>query len=135
MESMKEKENSEAEIVSLKTKLHTKYIGQIYENNSKILEQIIINQNPFSEKISIEYKQNTNEDSSSITTGNEEKPRIYLDVIKDPLMKKRPNANKNNNSSSEDSENDSDSDSDNDSEPQKVLFMEININEVLNSDE
>ena len=30
---------------------------------------------------------------------------------------------------------DSDSDSDNDSEPEKILFMEINSNEVLNSDE
>ena len=40
-----------------------------------------------------------------------------------------------NNSSSEDSDNDSNNDSDNDSEPKKVLFMAINSNEALNSDE
>ena len=43
MENMKEKENREAEIVSLKTKLQAKDIGKSYENNSKILEQIISN--------------------------------------------------------------------------------------------
>ena len=50
MESVKEKENREAEIESPKTKLQTKEISKSYENNSKILEQIISNQNPFSEK-------------------------------------------------------------------------------------
>ena len=37
MENMKEKENHEAAIVSLKTKLQTKDIGKSYENNSKII--------------------------------------------------------------------------------------------------
>ena len=50
MASMKEKYNHEAEIVSLKTKLQMKYIGKSYENSSKIIEHIIINQNPFSHK-------------------------------------------------------------------------------------
>ena len=40
-----------------------------------------------------------------------------------------------NKSSSGDSDNDSGSDSDDESEPEKVLFMEINSNEALNSDE
>ena len=83
MENMKEKGNHEAEIVSLKNKLQMKYIGKSYDNSSKILEQIISNQKPFFDKTGIGYKQNTDEVSSSIMTGNEEKPRSYAEVVKD----------------------------------------------------
>ena len=64
METLKEKENLEDEIVSLKNKLQMKEVSKSYENNSKILEQIISNQNPFFDKTSIGYKQNTDEASS-----------------------------------------------------------------------
>ena len=80
---MKEKENLEVEIVSLKAQLQKKDISKSYENNSKILEQIISNQNPFFDKTSIGYKQNINEASSLMTTCNEEKPRSYAKVVKD----------------------------------------------------
>ena len=43
MENIKEKENREAEIVSLKAQLQKKDINNNYENNAKILEQIINN--------------------------------------------------------------------------------------------
>ena len=66
MANMKEKENREAKIVSLKTKLQTKNIDKSYENNSKILEQIIRNQNPFFDKTDIGYKKNIDEASSSM---------------------------------------------------------------------
>ena len=59
-----------------------KDIGKSYENSSKILEQIISNQKPFFDKTDIGYKQNTDEAPSSMTTGNEEKPRSYAKVVK-----------------------------------------------------
>ena len=82
MENIKEKENLEDEILSLKSQLQHKYINKSYENNSKILEQIISNQNPFFDKTSIGYNQNIDEASSSKTTGNEEKPRSFTEVVK-----------------------------------------------------
>ena len=60
-----------------------KYIDMSYEDNSKILEQIISNQKQFFDKIGIGYKKNTDEASSSMMTGNEEKPRSYAEVVKD----------------------------------------------------
>ena len=83
MENIKEKENREAEIVSLKNKLQTKNIAKGYENNSKVLEQIISNQKSFFDKTGIGYKQNANEASSSMFTDNEKKPRRYAEVVKD----------------------------------------------------
>ena len=83
MTNIREKENREAETVSLKNKFQTKDIAKGYENSSKVLENIISNQNPFFNKTSIGYKQNTNEASSSIFTDNEKKPRRYVEVVKD----------------------------------------------------
>ena len=77
MANMKDKENLEAEIVSLKAQLQKKDISKSYENSSKILEQIISNQKPFFDKTGIGYKQNTDEASSSTTTSNEENPGSY----------------------------------------------------------
>ena len=82
MTNIREKENREAEIVSLKNKLQMKDIAKSYENSSKVLENIISNQNPFFNKTSIGYKQNTDEYSSSMMIGNEEKPRSYVEVVK-----------------------------------------------------
>ena len=60
----------------------------------------------------------------------------YQDKKRSKFAKKKSLLTKrNNNSSSEDSNNGCDSDSNNESEPEKVLFMAINSNEVLNSDE
>ena len=81
--NIREKENHEAEIVSLKNKLQREDIGKSYENNSKILEQIISNQKPFFDKTGIGYKKNTDEPSISMMTGNEENPRSYAEVVKD----------------------------------------------------
>ena len=72
MTNIREKENREAEIVSLKNKLQTKDIAKGYENSSKVLEQIISNQKPFFDKTGIGYKQNNDETSSSMITGNAE---------------------------------------------------------------
>ena len=83
MTNIREKENHEAEIVSLKNKLQMKDIAKGYENNSKVLEQIISNQKPFFDKTGIGYKQNTNEASSSMLIDNEKKPRRYAEVVKD----------------------------------------------------
>ena len=68
-----------------------------------ILEKIIINQKPFFDKTGIGYKKNIDKSSSSMMTGNEEKPRSYAKVGKDstneqeiecqpkqPLSKRRP---------------------------------------------
>ena len=96
MASVKEKENREAEIVSLKTKLQMKYISKSYENNSKIIEHIIINQNPFSEKTGIGYNKNVDEASISMTIGKEEKTRSYAEVFKESTNEKRSNSNQNN---------------------------------------
>ena len=59
MKNIREKENHEVEIVSLKNKLQTKDIAKGYENSSKVLEQIISNQKSFFDKTGIGYKQNT----------------------------------------------------------------------------
>ena len=83
MENMKEKGNREAEIVSMKNKLQTEDIRKSYENNFNIIEKIINNQKPFFDKTGIGYKQNTDEASSSMTIGNEEKPRSFAKVVKD----------------------------------------------------
>ena len=80
---MKEKENLEFKIVSLKAQLQKKYISKNYENNSKILEEIISNQKPFFDKTDIGYKKNTNEASSSMLTDNEKKTRSYAEFVKD----------------------------------------------------
>ena len=82
MENIKEKENREAEIGSMKNKLQTKDIAKRYENNSKVLEKIINNQKPLFDKTNIGYKKNTNEASSSMLTNNENKPRGYAEVVK-----------------------------------------------------
>ena len=83
MTNIREKENREAEIVSLKNKLQTKDIAKGYDNSSKVLEQIISNQKSFFDKTGIGYKQNTNEASSSMLTDNEKKPKRYAEVVKD----------------------------------------------------
>ena len=83
MINIREKENCEAEIVSLKNKLQMKDIAKGYDNSSKVLEQIISNQKSFFDKTGIGYKQNTNEASSSMLTDNEKKPRRYAEVVKD----------------------------------------------------
>ena len=56
MTNIREKENCEAEIVSLKNKLQMKDIAKCYDNSSKVLEQIISNQKSFFDKIGIGYK-------------------------------------------------------------------------------
>ena len=53
MENMKEKENCEVDIISIKKKLQMKDINKIYENNSNIIKQIINNQQPFFDKMGI----------------------------------------------------------------------------------
>ena len=60
-----------------------KYITKGYENGSKVLEQIIGNQNPFFDKTGIGYKHNTNESLSSMLTDNEKKTRRYAKFVKD----------------------------------------------------
>ena len=83
MTNIREKENREAEIVSLKNKLQMKDIAKGYENSSKVLEQIIGNQKSFFDKTGIGYKKNTNEASSSMLTDNKKNPKRYAKVVKD----------------------------------------------------
>ena len=77
----------EDEIVSLNGKLQSKDIKQNFDNNTKILDQIISIQRSVYDKLGLGYKQNnTEKGSSSLVIENEK--RSYADTtIKDSVKK------------------------------------------------
>ena len=87
-ENLRVKENLEAEIVSLRKDLQKRDLNQSFGNSSKILDQILNNQKSFRDKYGLGYKQqDDNEGSSLMTARNEAKPRTYADSIKETIKK------------------------------------------------
>jgi hypothetical protein len=87
-ENKKITDNMESEIVSLRKELQKKYNQLNFGNHTKILDETIFNQKPFYEKSRLGYKKNNiNEGSSSMMTGNEEDQISYLDTIKGSIKK------------------------------------------------